>query len=375
MDDFLQELDEDVEGMQSTILFLQQELKLAKDTITALERENFTIKTGSTNYDLLLKQQQFKDSVDSTEIIGENYLINGNNRIAYETQMQTSTSVLHTTDTDMTNLNHLSNHINSSGSKSNSSADDGNTNINTNLNTTNNCSNNSERISTTNLNNCTKILASNVLVETRTLRSSGRNINSVVEELRTSKLNLTKQQIISNGNGDSVDGNSSLILGKSGSVSPPSNLNNGSELIVANASNTYSVGGGVHVLHKPHKRGYREACVIGNNEHAIDRNIKDDENIVSSSDDENTHSNLLNNNNTSTKKNCKESVDGTTTSDCISFGSVKKARRTSVLSLDLNEEDSRIDMKASDDHPLNLVTTGVTVSTSDPLSPSSNGII
>ena len=37
MDDFVQELDEDVEGMQSTIYFLQQQLKDAKETITTLE--------------------------------------------------------------------------------------------------------------------------------------------------------------------------------------------------------------------------------------------------------------------------------------------------------------------------------------------------
>merc|ERR1711953_1227937 len=37
MDDFVQELDEDVEGMQSTIFFLQQQLKEAKETITNLE--------------------------------------------------------------------------------------------------------------------------------------------------------------------------------------------------------------------------------------------------------------------------------------------------------------------------------------------------
>lgn len=47
LDDFLQELDEDVEGMQSTILFLQQELKLAKETITTLERENILLKNGN----------------------------------------------------------------------------------------------------------------------------------------------------------------------------------------------------------------------------------------------------------------------------------------------------------------------------------------
>lgn len=44
LDDFLQELDEDVEGMQSTILFLQQELKASKDTIATLEQENNALK-------------------------------------------------------------------------------------------------------------------------------------------------------------------------------------------------------------------------------------------------------------------------------------------------------------------------------------------
>ncbi|XP_005177555.1 pre-mRNA-splicing regulator female-lethal(2)D [Musca domestica] len=52
LDDFLQELDEDVEGMQSTILFLQQELKTTRDRIQVLEKENFQLKTGiSSNQD------------------------------------------------------------------------------------------------------------------------------------------------------------------------------------------------------------------------------------------------------------------------------------------------------------------------------------
>lgn len=45
LDDFIQELDEDVEGMQSTILFLQQELKAAKDRIQQLEKENCPLKS------------------------------------------------------------------------------------------------------------------------------------------------------------------------------------------------------------------------------------------------------------------------------------------------------------------------------------------
>ncbi|XP_065366826.1 pre-mRNA-splicing regulator female-lethal(2)D [Calliphora vicina] len=63
LDDFLQELDEDVEGMQSTILFLQQELKTTRDRIQILEKENFQMKTGlNTNAtegeDVVMKEEQ-----------------------------------------------------------------------------------------------------------------------------------------------------------------------------------------------------------------------------------------------------------------------------------------------------------------------------
>lgn len=44
LDSFLADLDEDVEGMQSTILFLQQELKKAKDTVQVLQKENGALK-------------------------------------------------------------------------------------------------------------------------------------------------------------------------------------------------------------------------------------------------------------------------------------------------------------------------------------------
>ncbi|XP_067627965.1 pre-mRNA-splicing regulator female-lethal(2)D [Eurosta solidaginis] len=47
VDDFLPELDEDVEGMQSTILFLQQELKTTRDRIQTLEKENYQFKNGT----------------------------------------------------------------------------------------------------------------------------------------------------------------------------------------------------------------------------------------------------------------------------------------------------------------------------------------
>ncbi|CAH0564806.1 unnamed protein product [Brassicogethes aeneus] len=44
LDSFLADLDEDVEGMQSTILFLQQELKKAKDLAAVLQKENCALK-------------------------------------------------------------------------------------------------------------------------------------------------------------------------------------------------------------------------------------------------------------------------------------------------------------------------------------------
>jgi len=44
LDEFLQELDEDVEGMQGTIYFLQQQLKTAKETVANLQQQNSALK-------------------------------------------------------------------------------------------------------------------------------------------------------------------------------------------------------------------------------------------------------------------------------------------------------------------------------------------
>lgn len=46
MDEFLQELDEDVEGMQSTVYYLQQELRKSGETISSLERQLRKYKKG-----------------------------------------------------------------------------------------------------------------------------------------------------------------------------------------------------------------------------------------------------------------------------------------------------------------------------------------
>ncbi|KAK0071358.1 hypothetical protein PV325_013057, partial [Microctonus aethiopoides] len=49
LDEFLQDLDEDVEGMQSTIYFLQQELRKARESVTLLQQENFSLKSNNIN--------------------------------------------------------------------------------------------------------------------------------------------------------------------------------------------------------------------------------------------------------------------------------------------------------------------------------------
>ena len=52
LDEFLQDLDEDVEGMQSTIYFLQQELRKARESVTLLQQENAALKTNSSENNL-----------------------------------------------------------------------------------------------------------------------------------------------------------------------------------------------------------------------------------------------------------------------------------------------------------------------------------
>ncbi|XP_029676355.1 pre-mRNA-splicing regulator WTAP-like isoform X1 [Formica exsecta] len=52
LDEFLQDLDEDVEGMQSTIYFLQQELRKARESVTLLQQENSALKTNTNENNL-----------------------------------------------------------------------------------------------------------------------------------------------------------------------------------------------------------------------------------------------------------------------------------------------------------------------------------
>ncbi|XP_017113157.1 pre-mRNA-splicing regulator female-lethal(2)D isoform X2 [Drosophila elegans] len=83
LDDFLQELDEDVEGMQSTILFLQQELKTTRDRIQSLEKENAQLKQVSAKDELLTPPATnggTNKTISKLETIDENACLANNNQ-------------------------------------------------------------------------------------------------------------------------------------------------------------------------------------------------------------------------------------------------------------------------------------------------------
>ncbi|XP_044317678.1 pre-mRNA-splicing regulator female-lethal(2)D isoform X2 [Drosophila rhopaloa] len=82
LDDFLQELDEDVEGMQSTILFLQQELKTTRDRIQSLEKENAQLKQVSAKDEVVAPAATnggTNKPISKLETIDENACLTSNN--------------------------------------------------------------------------------------------------------------------------------------------------------------------------------------------------------------------------------------------------------------------------------------------------------
>ncbi|XP_023297132.2 pre-mRNA-splicing regulator female-lethal(2)D [Lucilia cuprina] len=100
LDDFLQELDEDVEGMQSTILFLQQELKTTRDRIQILEKENYQLKTGlNTNAttdadeDATMKDEQSHENECPQDKDDKLAAVNGNNNFSHNTTPQQPANV------------------------------------------------------------------------------------------------------------------------------------------------------------------------------------------------------------------------------------------------------------------------------------------
>lgn len=57
----MQELDEDVEGLQSTIFFLQQELKTAKETISVMEKEKSNLRLTNNPLEGAIDTEEVKE--------------------------------------------------------------------------------------------------------------------------------------------------------------------------------------------------------------------------------------------------------------------------------------------------------------------------
>lgn len=320
--------------MQSTILFLQQELKLAKDTISTLERENYILKNGGT-CDLQYVQQQQQQQIDikdSESMDTSECLINGSRSLSN----QCSTN----TDVSPTAVNLVRMCEKSSISILNSCN-------NSNL-VLNNCG--SERLLKKESVSCGNSNTS-ILVETRTLRStSSRAMNSVtIDEIRGSKF---KGHGISNGDGSIGDDNGDREYEHE--IDHPNG--NNAALPINYTSTSH------HLLRKTYKRGYKEEPI----------------NEATDMDDDNDNGendfNLNSNNNNSS--NCKEG-----SRSIYKTSSNKKTRRSSVLSLDLNEDDSQIG--TDDDCSTSLSSHGTSkcivttsIASPDPASIStSNGVV
>lgn len=74
LDEFLLELDEDVEGMQSTIYYLQQQLREAKEQILHLEKEKHKllgVPNGSPNHKLLAPEVSINSDSQSSHLQSE----------------------------------------------------------------------------------------------------------------------------------------------------------------------------------------------------------------------------------------------------------------------------------------------------------------
>ena len=83
MDDFLLELDEDVEGMQSTIYFLQQQLKETKDRLKqcTTEKEQLQV-TCNTQQQALKDLREYSSPTNSNHTINTHRTSNGSNNKA-----------------------------------------------------------------------------------------------------------------------------------------------------------------------------------------------------------------------------------------------------------------------------------------------------
>lgn len=84
LDGFLGDIDEDVEGMQSTIMFLQQELRKTKELLTGVQKENAALKGGgssngnnSSPLPLIIKANG--ESVIANVVVSNNVISSGDN--------------------------------------------------------------------------------------------------------------------------------------------------------------------------------------------------------------------------------------------------------------------------------------------------------
>ncbi|KAH0547190.1 pre-mRNA-splicing regulator WTAP [Cotesia glomerata] len=85
LDEFLQDLDEDVEGMQSTIYFLQQELRKARESVTLLQQENLALKSLPNENNLsnglsphtppIIKKEEEQDELENEVIMSKSLTI------------------------------------------------------------------------------------------------------------------------------------------------------------------------------------------------------------------------------------------------------------------------------------------------------------
>ncbi|KAL0275171.1 UNVERIFIED_CONTAM: hypothetical protein PYX00_003115 [Menopon gallinae] len=91
LDEYLQDLDEDVEGMQSTIYILQQELRKTKEELAELQQSTTTTTTASAeNAETVLKGDESNNRTGSAEFwtgsSQNDRLTNGNHSVLYSSR-------------------------------------------------------------------------------------------------------------------------------------------------------------------------------------------------------------------------------------------------------------------------------------------------
>lgn len=74
LDEFLLELDEDVEGMQSTIYFLQQQLRQTREQLATVQKENEMFRSSSNSSSSLTQCQLAGESSHNTPERSESYM-------------------------------------------------------------------------------------------------------------------------------------------------------------------------------------------------------------------------------------------------------------------------------------------------------------